>query len=154
MSYRMKQTERGLEAIKMLKDFIEKNYGLLNISIHEPKYSSGKDGFPDLVFRKFGVEVKRIEILTKHRFNKRQNFYAHIGWLKIRHESWNNLKEWCFENGKTPLLVTVLTCGKLSPIFVRFTKEQIDKLQQEQQHKKWFGLNIIDILLEGEIWKC
>lgn len=149
----MKQVERGNEAVEMLRAFLESKGGLLTVSIHESKYSSGSSGYPDLIFNEYGIEVKRVELLTKNRFKNGEEFYKHIGYFKIKHESWNSLKEWCKKNGKIPIAVAVLTSGSLRPIFIKFTQKQIDLLQIEQKKKKWFGLNIIEALINGEIWK-
>lgn len=153
MSYRMKQTERGLEAVEMLRAFLETKGGVLTVSVHETHYSSGYAGYPDLIFNEFGIEVKRVEILTKKRFNNGEKFYKNLGSLKIQHEAWNSLKEWCSDNGKKLIVVAVLTCGSLRPLFVKFTREQIDKFQQEQKRKKWIRFNFIEVLREGEIWR-
>lgn len=155
MSYRLKQTERGEQAVRMLQHFLESRYGILTTSVHEPKYSSGQDGYPDLVFRHTGIEVKRVELIRldaqpNNPTNKRNAKYTYLGNLKVNNESWNREKEWCKENHKHLILIMVLTLKNREPIFVRFKQAQIDKLQQEQ-NKKWFCLGVWDALKTGKI---
>jgi len=153
MNYKKKQVERGLEAVEMLRSFLEKKGGLLTVSVHENKYSSGSYGFPDLTFNEFGIEVKRVALLTKRKIENKDSFYNHIGRLKFNRESWKGLKEWCQNNGKKPMLVAVLTNGGQKPIFVYFYEPEIDLLEKEQQKNKWISLSFFDVLHRGEIWK-
>jgi len=141
---RQEQTKRGLEGIKMLKSFFE-----VNDIPFSP--SSGSYDNPDIISKPFGIEVKRVEFLCKHRFNKRENFYIHLGDIKLCHESWNGLKEWCKKKGYIPLLIIVLTFKRQKPIFVRFTRKQIDSLQKEQLNNKWIKINAWNILIDGKI---
>ena len=149
----MKQTERGLEAVEMLRAFLETKGGLLTVSVHESKYSSGSYGYPDLIFNKYGIEVKRVALLTKRKIGKGNNFYNHIGRLKFKLESWNSLKEWCKNNGKKPMLVAVLTNGGQKPIFVYFYEPEINVLKEEQKKNSWISLSFFEVLHRGEIWK-
>lgn len=142
LTYRSKQTERGNEALK-----------LLSVSLHESHFSTGRDGAPDLVYQGEGIEVKRVEFMSRARFNEGEEFRVHIGTMYLEHTSWNWLKEWCNQNNKIPSLIIVLTWGRQHPIFVKFSQEQIDKMQQEQLKNKSIHLNSWDALLQGEILK-
>jgi len=64
MTYRVKQTERGKDAVHSLASFLENIFGNFNLSVHESGYSRGEYGSPDIVFKEFGIEVKRIEFLN------------------------------------------------------------------------------------------
>jgi len=152
-SLRARQTERGLEAVKMLADFLEGKDGVLTVSIHESKYSSGVNGCPDLVYDSFAIEVKRVEFLTRHKFDKGEHYWTQLGQMSLLHESWERLKQWSKNNGKTPLIVLVLTVGKQDPLFVKLTQTQIDDLQQLQRGLKWVKLSSWQALTLGEVWR-
>lgn len=153
LTHRQRQTERGLEAVQSLAKFLESKNGPLTVSIHESHFSSGSHAQPDLVFGAYGIEVKRVEMFTRHHFPKKESYYAHLGHASLLHESWDGLKEWCKRNFKVPLLVVVLTWGRQAPIFVKLSQGQIDELQVQQAEKRWIQLNSWDVLLKGEIWK-
>lgn len=148
-SNRALQVQRGLEAVSALAKFLESKNGNLTVSIHESKYSSGAFGKPDLVFKGYGIEVKRLQMFCKHNFYEKQ--YAHLGHFSLLHQSWEDFKCWCVLNLKTPLLVVALYYGQQKPIFVRLSKSQVDKLQSQQRHKKWISLNGWECLRQGEI---
>ena len=150
-SYRMKQTERGNEALKMLARYFEKKEGLLTVSMKESCFSSGSYGQPDLIFGKDGVEVKRVEFMSRSHFKNGEEFRIKMGHMSLKHESWNYLKEWCKKTKKEPCLIIVLTWGRNQPIFVKFTKEQVNNMQRRQSNKKWIQISSWDALLKGEI---
>ena len=153
MTYRAEQTERGNEALQFLADFLETKGGLFSVSMKETKYSMGVWGSPDLVFRDEGIEVKRVEFMARSRFNKGEEFRLHIGHVGLKHQFWNDLKKWCEGNKKIPALVIVLTWGKHPPIFVKFSKDQVDEMQRQQIKNQWIHLSSWDALLQGEILK-
>lgn len=168
---RQTQTERGIEAVKMLADFLEKKSNLFNVSIFESGYSVGVHHYPDLVFRQFGVEVKRIEFLVKTRLKKSEDSRASLNNLKIYTASWDGLKDHCSKSNLVPILVAVVTLGRQPPIFVGFSSAQVDEMRHKYErnfslqggntimkphnHRKsigyWFGINSFAILREGAI---
>lgn len=152
-TYRGYQTERGIEALEMLANYLESKNGKLTVSIHETHYSSGCHGQPDIIYKEYGIEVKRVEIFSKTMFKEDEKYYIHLNNMGLSHQSWNYLKEWCKENSKIPMLVVVMTWGRQKPLFIKFSKEQIDELQKQQRHKNWIQLNAWQILSEGEILK-
>jgi len=151
-SYRVFQTRRGKEALKMFVDFLETHFGpLQGLSVNEANYSTGSWSRPDVVFRQFGIEVKRVELMAKARIPDKDFYYAHLNNLSINHKSWDRMKTWCRQNQKKPVLVVVLTCGFQEPMFIRFNQFQVNALQQAQRSKKWFQLNAWGVLREGII---
>jgi hypothetical protein len=164
MSYRTKQAERGKEAVHSLASFLENTFGNLHISIHEAGYSSGEYGSPDIVFREFGIEVKRIEFLAKERY-KGEEYPARLNTLKINSFEWRLQKEWCKLNKKQHVFIVVLTWGDQTPIYVGFTEEQIDGFRERCKHRRsaqresseeyrkafCFGVNSLDVLKEGMV---
>lgn len=137
----------------MFAKYLEEKYGHLTVSINESKYSSGSHGYPDIVFKEEGIEVKRVEFLGKHRFKDQEIFYGHLGYMSLLHQSWNWLKQWCSENKKEPSVVIVLTWANQSPLFIKFSKEQINELQREQIHKKYIQISSWNALHKGELIK-
>lgn len=93
LAYRVKQTERRNETLKMFAGFLEINGGSLIVSIHESHYSSGTQRQPDIVYKEFGIEVKRVEFLSRARFNKGDNFRLNIGTMSLNRDSWKWLNE-------------------------------------------------------------
>jgi len=147
----MKQTERGNEALNMVAEYFEKENGLLTVSMRESCFSSGSFGQPDFVFKGSGIEVKRVEFMSRSHFKEGEEFRVNMGHMSLRHQAWDSLKEWCKNNGKTPALIIVLTWGRKAPIFLKFSQEQIDKMQREQITKEWIQICSWDALLEGEL---
>lgn len=137
--------------MKMFAEYLEKHKGPLTVSINEHNYSTGRDGNPDMIFGSYAIEVKRVEFLCKHRFQDGEMYHAFVGHMSLLHESWNWLKEWTVKNKKTLILVVVLTLGYQPPIFIKFSQDQIDALQQQQKHKAWIQLNVWDILKQGKM---
>lgn len=134
----------------MFVDFLENHFGTLKgLSTNEKDYSTGSWSRPDVVFRQFGIEVKRVEFLTRHRIGDRDFYYAHLNNVSLLHESWDDMKTWCQKHKKKPALIVVLTCGRQDPIFVGFNQAQVDALQKEQRHKVWVQMNAWTILREG-----
>jgi len=155
LSYRFKQTERGNEALEMLANFLESKNGKLTVSLHESHFSAGQQGQPDIVFKEYGIEVKRVKIFSMNIYTRKEKeeCHLHLNNMCLAHESWNYLKEWCKEHKKIPMLIVVLTWGKQQPLFIKFSQKQIDKLQEQQRHKKWIQLNAWKIIVQGEILK-
>lgn len=154
-SYRMQQTQRGNEALEMLAKFLESKNGLLTVSIHESHYSSGIHSQPGIVFGVYGIEVKRVEMFVKNHYEKNGTQYCdgQLGQLYLSHDSWDKLKRWCAQNVKIPMLVAVLTHGRQPPIFVKLSQPQVDEMQMAQKKKIGININIVKLLLTGEIWK-
>jgi hypothetical protein len=165
MSFRTKQTERGNEALHFFASYLESVFGNFNISVHEHEYSTGQNGCPDIVFREYGIEVKRMEFLTKSRFNKSEDYHACQNWLKVNSFEWRDQKKWCRQNKKKHVLVVVFTWGRTS-LFVGFTEKQIDHMREECKNRPsyereeaskdyreafWFGKNSFELLRVGTV---
>lgn len=164
-NHRQTQTARGIEAVQMLADFLEKHAGVLNVSVFEKGYSVGVHHCPDLVFRQYGVEVKRIELLCRTRIKGSESSRLALNNLKIYTASWAGIKCHCVDLKLIPVLIAVVTFGKQPPIFVGFTADQIDEMERIYQHRHsphgggvareslgyWFGVNSFAVLREGTI---
>jgi hypothetical protein len=163
---RRKQTERGNEAVHLFGNFLENVFGELNISIHEQAYSVGMNGCPDIVFREFGIEVKRVEFLAKHRYRKTEDYHSCQNQLKINSFEWDLQKDWCTKNKKKHVLVVVFAWGKTDPIFVGFLEEQIDGFREackgrpsykrekestDYHNAFWFGKSSFELLRVGTV---
>jgi hypothetical protein len=164
-NFRVKQTERGNEALHMFADYLESVFGNLNISVHEHGYSTGEYGSPDIVFREYGIEVKRIEFLAKKQYGKMEDYHAFQNALKMNGFEWKEQKTFCRKNKKKHVLVVVFTWGRDS-LFVGFTEKQIDTIREKcktrpsyqneesstDYHKAfWFGTNSFTLLKTGTV---
>ena len=145
--------ELGKQAVKALAKFLESKNGELVVSIHESQYSAGSFGQPDLVFKEYGIEVKRIQFVCKHKpYGRQKKPHINLGSFKLEHRSWTDLKAWCAQHGKTPLLVVALHYQRRKPIFVKLTQSQVDELQKSQLYKKYIQLDCWRCLQQGEVW--
>jgi len=130
LSYRQKQAKRGQQAVEMLAAFLEQQHGILTVSINESGYSTGQQYIPDMIFMNYAIEVKRIEFLTTTKSKSKDDMYTvHINDLKVNSESWLGMQKFCKLHKKIPVLVAVLTWGRQPPLFIGFTKQQIDAYQ-------------------------
>jgi len=152
-SNRALQVQRGMEAVLALAKFLESKNGNLTVSIHESQYSSGAYGQPDLIFKKHGIEVKRVQMICRHKpYGKQKKEHINLGSFKLEHQSWADLKAWCESHSKTPLLVVAMYYARRKPIFVRLSQSQINELQKTQLHKRYIQLDCWECLRQGEIW--
>jgi len=142
-----------LQAVKALAKFLESKNGGLTVSIHESQYSSGAFGQPDLVFKEYAIEVKRVQVICKHKCDsKSQKMHSFLGHFSLEHQSWTDLKAWCVKHNKTPLLVVALYYARRAPVFVVLNQCQVDELQQFQLHKRYIQLDCWRCLQQGEVW--
>jgi hypothetical protein len=164
--FRTQQTERGNEALHSFASFLESVFGNFHISVHEHGYGVGLNGCPDIVFREYGIEVKRMEFLTKQRYSPTEDYHVSLNWLKVNGFEWRLQKKFCRENKKCHVLVVVFTWGKADPIFVGFTEAQIDQIYAECKHRPsfereetsteyrkafWFGASTFELLKRGKV---
>jgi hypothetical protein len=165
-NFRKKQTERGNEAVHLFGKFLEGLFGELNISIHEQGYSVGAFGCPDIVFREYGIEVKRVELLTKRHYRKTEDYNACQNCLKVNSFEWDLQKTWCRKNKKTHVLVVVFTWGRADPIYLGFTEQQINVFREDCKNRPsykrenestdyhnafWFGKSSFELLRVGTV---
>jgi len=152
-SNRAMQVQRGVEAVKALAKFLESKNGNLTVSIHEVNYSSGAFGKPDLIFKEYGIEVKRVQLCCFHKpYGRQKKPHINLGSFKLEHTSWADLKAWCAQQGKIPLLIIAIYYARRQPIFVKLSQSQVDELQKPQLHKKYIQLDCWECLRQGEIW--
>jgi len=122
---------RGQEGVDMLRQFLEKQFGIMSLSINEPNYSTGTQYAPDMVFMNYAIEVKRLEMMSAKRQQKKQDYLTSLNNLKVNSDSWEQLKAFALKRKKIPILIIVLTWGNQEPIFIGFNKNQIESYKEQ-----------------------